>query len=172
MINSKYKELEEAFNRAFDRLPKNFAEEYLESPASARYHQNYAGGLIEHCVMMGEALYSRSKERGGTVDLTADECARIALYHDLCKVGLYKFSGGKYAANKEMYQHHALLSVQRCEKFGILLTQKERICILLHMAGAWWNQEDVDALTDDDRDWIAKNFDIVAAVQWADMKGC
>ena len=125
--------------------------------------------MLEHSVKLGEALYERTQKG---INLTVEECARIALYHDLCKVGLYITYGNSYRCDKELYPHHGLLSVQRCEEFGIELSQTERVAILLHMAGAWWNPEDVTALTDDDRLWISKNFDILAAVQWADMKAC
>lgn len=171
--NARFEAFVLAANKAFGLLPKEFADLYLAAPASSRFHQNYAGGLLEHCTAMGIWLYSRTIECGGSVDLTVDECARIALFHDLCKVGLYSLGkDGVYHSDPEMYKHHALLSVQKCEEFGIFLSQKERVSILLHMAGAWWNPEDETALTVSDREWISNNFGILAAVQWADMKAC
>ena len=64
------------------------------------------------------------------------------------------------------------LLVQRCEQLGITLSDKERVCILLHMAGGWWNAEDEGALSGKDREWVARNLRTIAAVQWADMKAC
>ena len=163
----------DAANRAFGLLPEEFAKTYLASPASSRFHQNYAGGLLEHCWAMGLWLYSRTLVCGGSVNLTVEECARIALFHDLCKVGLYTIGAdGAYHSDKEMYKHHAALSIQRCQEFGITLSQTEKVAILLHMAGAWWNTEDEDLLTDSDREWIARRFDVLSAVQWSDMKAC
>lgn len=162
-----------AVKKALSILEPTFCISYANAPASASHHQNYEGGLLEHCYIMGLWLYSRSVECGGPIDLTIDECARIALYHDLCKVGLYtRGKDGIWYCDSEMYEHHALLSVQRCEELGIILSQKERICILLHMAGAWWKAEDEEALTAGDRKWLANHFGIVSAVQWADMKAC
>lgn len=162
-----------AVKKALSVLDPAFGVAYANAPASARFHQNYEGGLLEHCYAMGLWLYSRSTECGGTIDLTIDECARIAMYHDLCKVGLYsRGEDGAFHSDKEMYQHHALLSVQRCKELGITLSQKEKVAILLHMAGGWWNAEDEAALTANDRKWLANNISIISAVQWADMKAC
>ena len=166
---------EAAWQRAWDLLPADWQINFMAAPASAKYHQNYAGGLYEHCHMVGEYLYSRSNEvtTYAAIELTVGECARIALFHDLCKVGLYtKGADGAYHSDKELYKHHALLSVQRCEELGIMLSQKERVCILLHMAGGFCNPEDEAALTESDREWLANNFRVVSAVQWADMKAC
>ena len=164
----------QSVNKAFSLLPEQFQEQYNASPASSKYHQNYAGGLLEHCLAMGQWLYSRSLSCGGSINLTVDECARIALFHDLCKVGLYRLGedGAYVVSDPEMHKHHASLSIQRCKEFGIKLSKTERISILLHMAGAWWNAEDVAKLTILDRWWISRHFDILAAIQWADMKAC
>ena len=128
---------------------------------------------------MGLWLYSRTADccQSAQADLTVAECARIALFHDLCKVGLYAMGDdGAYHSNKEMYKHHALLSVQRCAQLGITLSQKERVAILLHMAGGFFNEEDIAALMSGDRQWLFDNLlaglRIVGAVQWADMKAC
>lgn len=168
---------EAAWASAWTLLPSDWAAKFEAAPASARFHQNYAGGLLEHCAAMGLWLYSRTADccqsEQQQVDLTVVECARIALFHDLCKVGLYALGDdGAWHSDKEMYKHHALLSVQRCEQLGIALSEKERVCILLHMAGGWWNAEDEGALSEKDREWIARNLRTIAAVQWADMKAC
>lgn len=173
LSESQIQEFAKSANKVFDLLPNDFAKLYLASPASSGHHQNYAGGLLEHCIAMGLWLYAKTTSCGGNINLAVEECAKIALLHDLCKVGLYTLGeDGVYRSDKEMYKHHALLSVQRCKSFGIKLSRKERISILLHMAGAWWNTEDRAALSLLDKLWISRHFDIIAAVQWADMKAC
>ena len=102
-----------------------------------------------------------------------ENVVKIAVCHDLCKVDLYKLSeDGKYSYEYEKYKHHAKESVRRAEILGIELNQLERICILLHMAGGWWNDEDEEELNESDRKLIGENIRLISAVQWADMKAC
>lgn len=168
--------LKTLFYQTLLQLPADVLKAYFEAPAASKHHQNYTGGLVEHSCKLASELFKRTAEGGATrniIALTPKECVVIGALHDLCKVGLYTLNeDGSYSTNKELYPHHALRSVELCAEYGIELNQTERVCILLHMAGAWWNQEDVDALTESDREWLLNHFDIVSAVQWADMKAC
>lgn len=144
---------------------------FLQDPAAKAHHQNYEGGLLEHSFKFAAWLYGRILTfKSG---LTVKEVIRIAVFHDFCKLGLYKKQpDGHYTYDKEKYKHHALESIKRAEFLGYELSQAERVCILLHMAGGWWNAEDEAALTENDKVFIANNFKLISASQWADMRAC
>lgn len=143
----------------------------LTDPAAKSHHQNYPGGLTEHNFKLACWLYARVIK--AKLDLTAEETCRIAIFHDLCKVKLYKLGeDGKYSYDYEEYKHHSCESVRRLSKMGIELCQRERVCILLHMAGGWWNDEDEAELSESDREFVGNNIRLISAVQWADMKAC
>ena len=155
----------------------------LQDPAAARHHQNYPGGLLEHKFKFAAWLYLRSKREGPmALNIMALDVVRLAVFHDFCKIALYDLVRTEfdkmgemhftYSYDKDKYQHHAIESIRRVEALGYKLSDIERICILLHMAGGWWNLEDELALTEKDFSTAAHNLKLISAVQWADMKAC
>lgn len=63
--------------------------EFLSDPASRQYHGNYHGGLFEHSI----GVYAAALEVSRVTDLgvKSENVDSIAcIFHDLCKVGLYK----------------------------------------------------------------------------------
>ena len=62
--------------------------DFYKAPASAMFHGNYAGGLVDHSVHVYEELkklcnfYCPKK-------YTEESIAIVALFHDLCKVNFY-----------------------------------------------------------------------------------
>ena len=164
------------FQKLLDDLKTRSLEhynEYINAPAAMSHHQNYRKGLLEHSGKFAMWLYSRAVNKNGYVNLTLEECVKIGFLHDFCKLFLYSLNeNGKYSCDSSLYQHHGKLSVNIAKDLGYKLSQKEKICILLHMAGGWWNQEDEEALAKTDREWIGENIKILSAVQWADMKAC
>jgi hypothetical protein len=144
----------------------------LTDPAAKSHHQNYEGGLTEHNFKFACYLYGRILMMcPGTNPV--ESVVKIAVCHDLCKVNLYKLGkDGKYSYNYEEYKHHAKESIRRANILCIELNQLERICVLLHMAGGWWNDEDEAELNESDRELIGNNIRLISAVQWADMKAC
>ena len=70
--------------------------DFFTSPASARYHGAYAGGLCEHSLNVYDCLSAYlarervKNEYGFTTD--AESIAIVALLHDICKIGCYKTS--------------------------------------------------------------------------------
>lgn len=163
---------------AFDNVMSQIGDRYprvlrylVTDPAAKSHHQNYEGGLTEHNFKFAAWLYSRVVKTN--IDLTIEEVCRIAILHDLCKVKLYKLGeDGKYFYDYEEYKHHSSESIRRARKMGIKLCQRERVCILLHMAGGWWNEEDELELSSSDKEFIGNNIRMISAVQWADMKAC
>jgi len=68
--------------------------DFFTSPASARFHGSYAGGLCDHSVNVYHCLTDylereRVQELYG-LEHTAETIAIVSLLHDLCKVGCYK----------------------------------------------------------------------------------
>jgi hypothetical protein len=144
----------------------------LTDPAAKSHHQNYEGGLTEHNFKFACYLYGRVLTMCSDVN-PVESVVKIAVCHDLCKINLYKLGkDGKYSYNYEEYKHHAKESVRRAKTLGIELNQLERICVLLHMAGGWWNDEDEVELSNPDREIVGNNIRLISAVQWADMKAC
>lgn len=126
----------------------------LVDPAAKTHHQNYEGGLTEHNFKFACYMYAKLIEKFKVANkanvLTG--VVKIAVLHDLCKVGLYKWnkSTKSYDYDYEKYKHHAATSLDRAQTtLGIELKQIERICILLHM-GPWANTEDYCQLTEED----------------------
>ena len=169
----------EELTYAFDNIMSQIGDRYpsvlrhlLTDPAAKTHHQNYVGGLTEHNFKFACYLYGRVLKLYPDTN-SVESVVKIAVCHDLCKVNLYKLGDdGKYSCDYEEYKHHAKESVRRTDVLGIKLTNIERICVLLHMAGGWWNDEDEAELSKSDRDIIGDNIRLISAVQWADMKAC
>ena len=149
----------------------------VEAPAAKSHHQNYPGGLLEHSLKLCKFLFSRTIEGGArpenAIVLTVRQVAQVGLFHDLCKLHLYqKQADGTYAYDRNLLGHHAKLSVQIAHNLIGHLDPQVEICILLHMAGGFWNNEDYEELNDPMLIWAIRNLRTVSAVQWADMKAC
>ena len=68
--------------------------DFFTSPASARYHGAYEGGLCDHSVNVYHCLADylarpRVQELYG-LEYSQETIALVALLHDVCKVGCYK----------------------------------------------------------------------------------
>lgn len=142
-----------------------FSKKYITAPAARSHHQNYEAGLLEHSYKLALWLSMRAE----AVGLTAYDCAAIAFAHDLCKVESYWFTNDQINFDQELIKRHASYSVEIAEKLGMELTEVQKVCIYLHMAGAWYLPEDKANVTPQQ---INKYFDAICATQWADMKAC
>ena len=68
--------------------------DFFVTPASARFHGSYAGGLVDHSLNVYDCLVDylsrpRVKELYG-LEYSEESIAISALLHDLCKVNCYK----------------------------------------------------------------------------------
>jgi hypothetical protein len=68
---------------------------FLVDPASGEYHNNFEGGLFEHCLnvnyMAREVLLpAMIKFNSGMEEITEESIFLVAITHDFCKVGRYK----------------------------------------------------------------------------------
>jgi len=94
------KEFEEIFKKHVKREGADKILEYLKStdfftsPASTRFHGNFNGGLVEHCVRVYNRFRNLLENEFGKDYLKKDgieeSIAIIALLHDVCKVNCYK----------------------------------------------------------------------------------
>jgi len=105
---------------------------YFDSPASTKYHNNFYGGLNQHCINVYKLFVPRN--RALDEPIPEDSEIIVSLCHDLCKVGYYYFNGDKWKSNKQhqMSSLHGVLSVQILKQF-IELTPEEEAIIKYHM---------------------------------------
>lgn len=63
--------------------------DFFTAPASTRFHGNYEGGLLEHSLNVYDLL-CQSEMLKYIPNLTEENIAIVALFHDLCKTNFYK----------------------------------------------------------------------------------
>lgn len=117
--------------------------DFYTAPSSARFHGAEEGGLVAHCISVYKYLKNFQ-------EFESDETIAIAaLFHDLCKVGIYKVSmrNTKDASGKWIqvpyydYRDDEELPVGHGEKSVIILmkymklTDQEICAIRWHMGG-------------------------------------
>lgn len=122
--------------------------DFFTAPASARYHEAYAGGLCEHSIRVWDELI-RLLRAFPEVNISAETAAIVTLLHDVCKVGLYstelrnkKDEYGRwvqvpYYAHNETFKYggHGSKSVYLIQKY-MQLTDEEAVAINCHMGAS------------------------------------
>lgn len=73
------------------------ASDFFTAPASTKFHNNTAGGLLQHSLNVYDCLSSyyaseRRTDLFGLADVSDETIAVVALLHDLCKVNVYRES--------------------------------------------------------------------------------
>ena len=63
--------------------------DFFVAPASAKYHGSYEGGLVEHSLNVYDALV-KLLTIYPEIQVSEESIAIVALFHDLCKVNMYK----------------------------------------------------------------------------------
>ncbi len=119
--------------------------DFFTAPASTRFHNNFSGGLAQHCLNVYENFKSLLEIKG--VEMSEDSIIICALLHDLCKCNTYvvetrnrKNEQGQWekyniwATNKEVDipLPHSSRSIAIIRKF-IKLSIKEELTIFYHM---------------------------------------
>lgn len=121
--------------------------DFFTAPASTRYHGAFEGGLVVHSLNVYSHLLNLCSFYGCEAD--RESIAIVALFHDLCKVGLYKTEmRWRKDANDKWEQYatwkhdedfafggHGSKSVYLVQSF-IKLLPEEAASINCHM-GAW-----------------------------------
>ena len=119
--------------------------DFFTAPASTRFHNNFSGGLAQHCLNVYENFKSLLEIKG--VEMSEDSIIICALLHDLCKCNTYvvetrnrKNEQGQWekyniwATNKDVDSPlpHSSRSIAIIRKF-IKLSIKEELTIFYHM---------------------------------------
>lgn len=136
---------------------------YFDSPASAKYHGAYKGGLYDHSLNVTEILCTYTE----LLNLTwqrEESPYYIGLFHDLCKMGQYKEipEGFGYIDKKsqELLGHGEKSIMLLAQQMA--LTEEEVYCIRYHMGA--YNTSDWDQL-----DVAIKKYPNILYVHNADM---
>jgi len=112
---------------------------FRQSPASAKHHDSYNGGLINHSVFV--TLKMMHDMHLYPNDVTIDKVVTTGLFHDLGKIGtktehLYiplEGEGPPYTVNEKITQiPHEVRSVWILNEFDIKLSEDEYQAILYH----------------------------------------
>ena len=119
--------------------------DFFTAPASTRFHNNFSGGLAQHCLNVYENFKSLLEIKG--IEMSEDSIRICALLHDLCKCNTYivetrnrKNEQGQWekyniwATNKDVDipLPHSSRSIAIIRKF-IKLSIKEELTIFYHM---------------------------------------
>jgi putative nucleotidyltransferase with HDIG domain len=103
---------------------------YFTKPSSTKFHGNYEGGLVEHCLQVYNLF--RDMILRLDVNIDSDSVIIVSFLHDLCKAEQYEANNNGYSYNAKIRNGHAKYSVELIEKY-IKLTQEEKEIILYHM---------------------------------------
>lgn len=115
-------------------------EGFYDSPASARNHDSFKGGLLAHSLKVCDIALRMWKEMPDEDQEKLGQTPResiilCSLLHDVCKLGLYreKADGTFWRARKTLAKGHGKLSVTWLEEQGLLLNDEEKLAIRWHM---------------------------------------
>ena len=120
--------------------------DFFEAPASTRFHGNFKGGLVAHCVKVYNRFLKMVELEWGAGFVTENEesLAVIALLHDVCKINCYKVEMRNVKVSGEWVQKpyyafedclpygHGEKSVYMISGF-MKLTREEAMAINWHM---------------------------------------
>lgn len=114
---------------------------FYQMPASTKYHNNFAGGLLDHSVGVWLNLERLTNQENLNWQNPSSPFV-IAMLHDACKIDAYFFNRD-YGVWEHSDKHpggHGDLSLKIAEQLGIELTDEEKACIRWHM-GAFDEKE-------------------------------
>lgn len=118
---------------------------FFEAPASRRHHGAYVGGLFDHSYAVTKALLDLTEKLNLKWGSERSPYL-IGMFHDLCKIDLYKSTRTEYG--EQTWEHnpnvwlkgHGEKSVMLLSQF-LTLTEEEIACIRYHM-GAFTGTEE------------------------------
>lgn len=155
--------------------------DFFDAPASTRYHENYASGLVEHSLRVAELAEQLCRSIPfGRANVCTDQAVVCALIHDFCKINYYEpgtknvkdEKTGKWETmqtwqirnNRFSYLGHGEDSVVRALKVIPMLTSEMLMAIRWHM-GLW------DCSNPGQRDFgdACRRYPLVHLIQFADL---
>jgi len=129
--------------------------DFFEAPASSKYHNNYAGGLVEHSLNVYKELMIQRNATRHNFDI--DSIILVSLLHDICKINTYKLgkrnvkndkdkwiSVPYYEMNEDFIYGHAVKSIFIARTY-IKLKKSEIMAIRYHM-GAYEGFKDYSGI--------------------------
>jgi len=143
MNNAHWRRVED-FNKSLDKygikLKKAFpVNQFVDAPASTKYHGAYEGGLFEHSMAVVNSLMELTEK----LDLKWERNESpviVGLFHDLCKIDAYVDDGADYKHSEtNITDGHGSKSVIYLQKY-MDLTDEEIACVRWHM-GAFDDKE-------------------------------
>ncbi|MDR2522067.1 MAG: TraI domain-containing protein [Spirochaetaceae bacterium] len=157
---------------------------FLEDPASAKYHGNWDGGLLEHslrvlwyaCKLEWFISAPPLQDANGLLpDILAAESRWIVpacLLHDLCKAGTYKKERSPYNAAQLVYKTkpnltlfgHGEESLRRIAEFFPEMPESWALAVRWHMGAYQIADQDKSYMTN-----AIKKHGAVLLLQTADM---
>ena len=128
---------------------------YFEDPASSRFHLSRPGGLALHSLLVLDSLVrlrDAFKMMPKVSELTVESLVKVALLHDMCKVGTYKVESrnrkddatGKWekydvyvrrSAGPGTNYGHGFGSLLVAMEAGIPFSAMEKEAVIHHMGG-------------------------------------
>lgn len=161
-------------NCFYDFLDKT---DFWSAPASTKYHDSYAGGLVAHCLSVYRHLSELNELH--ELGLELKSVVKVALLHDLCKTNFYrlepknkKLDDGRwikvdeYAINDNFPVGHGEKSLAIALRHGIILSDNEILAIRWHM-GAFG--QGMDYVTGQTLSSAMQTDRLVVALQIADL---
>jgi hypothetical protein len=161
------------YGNKYDKLLEYLSKsDFYYAPAASKFHDNYPGGLYDHCKLLYQELLRTSSMIRNAWN--KESLFLIAFCHDLCKIGLYKpeivttESGKKfvqYGYNNLGYDDRISHGTKSLEIVGDIIPEylDELIanCIVYHMG----------SYTKDAPGWseVIKGNDLIFFTHAADM---
>lgn len=138
-----------------EKLYSDYEERIKTAPASTRinFHNAFEGGYLDHIlrvIRFSQLFTTFYKKVGGDVDYTNEELMMVAIHHDLGKLGtleepyyLPQDNDWRRVNNLETFKHNDNrqymdtddLTFFILQQYGVVLTQKEYLSILLAHGG-------------------------------------
>lgn len=128
--------------------------DFYTAPASTRFHGNYPGGLLEHSLNVYDELV-RLLSVYPEIKVAEESVIIAALFHDLCKVGLYASEKRNRKNEFGQWESYDAYTIQEKFCFGghgsksVYIIQRsmqlkpiEAVAINCHM-GSWDGNKDV-----------------------------
>lgn len=114
---------------------------FYRMPASTKYHNNFEGGLFDHCT----GVWANLEKLTSSLGLQWQDPSSpfiIAMLHDACKIDAYLYNPDYkcWERNENHPAGHGDLSLAVISQLGIELTEEEMACIRWHM-GAFDDKE-------------------------------
>lgn len=128
--------------------------DFFTAPASSRFHGAYEGGLVEHSIHVHNEMIRLLQAYPEVSSVSPETVAIICLFHDLCKVNMYKVDT-KNVKRDGQWVTEPYYSIDERYSFGghgsksvylvsyyMRITPEEAAAINAHMA-SWDGNKDV-----------------------------